>query len=314
MIATSADVARHAGVSRATVSQVLNGYAHRFAPETAEKVRAAARELDYQPSAAGRTLRNGASDFVIALVPNTTFGGNLQDLFESATETLAERGLTLVLRLSTRSSTSLDRLVAGMKPRAVLSLQPLTDVEKRVLDDREVPWFDPSPARDFDFRIGQLQADHLIDRGYKRLAFAHLQDARQDPFGLERERGVAEACGRHGLPEPTSIGLGLDPDQAKAALDAIGVGYGVACYNDDVAITLLMAANAADWDVPGDIGLVGMDNTPLARVTNPRLVTVGYDMDVVARNTVAAALRAMGEGEGELYGDINLRLIPGGSA
>ena len=75
MTVTSADVARHAGLSRATVSQVLNGHAHRFADETAERVLRAAKELGYEPSAAGRMLRTGSSDFVIALVPNTTFGG-----------------------------------------------------------------------------------------------------------------------------------------------------------------------------------------------------------------------------------------------
>jgi len=59
MAATSADVARHAGLSRATVSQVLNGHADRFAADTAQRVLEAAKELGYQPSTAGRMLRTG---------------------------------------------------------------------------------------------------------------------------------------------------------------------------------------------------------------------------------------------------------------
>src|SRR6478609_291191 len=139
MSATSADVARRAGLSRSTVTQVLNGQSHRFAAETAQRVLRAAEELGYEPSAAGRMLRTGSSDFVIALVPNTTFGGNLQDIFDTVTDLLAQRGLTLVLRLSTQSPASLDRILAGMRPRAVLSLQPFTDREKSILAERGVP-------------------------------------------------------------------------------------------------------------------------------------------------------------------------------
>ena len=102
MIATSEDVAKRAGVSRATVSQILNGRGQRFASATRERVTQAAAELEYLPSSAGRTLALGSSDIVIAVIPNTTFGGNLQDIFEAATEELGARGLTLLLHLSTR--------------------------------------------------------------------------------------------------------------------------------------------------------------------------------------------------------------------
>src|SRR3954463_15344085 len=252
MAATSADVARRAGLSRATVSQVLNGHAHRFAPETAQRVMEAAKELGYEPSAVGRMLRSGSSDFVIALVPHTTFGGNLQDIFDTVTDLLAQKGLTLVLRLSTQSPSSLARILAGMRPRAVLSLQPFTDAEREVLAEREVPGFDTSVGGDLNYEIGRMQAEHLIAQGYRRLAFAHLRDERQDPYGTDREVAVRDACATAGLPAPAVIGLGIDVDEAAKALDALEPGYGIACYNDDVAITLLTAIRHRGWRVPTD--------------------------------------------------------------
>ena len=72
MTVTSADVARHAGVSRSTVSQILNGHERRFPARTRDRVQAAASELGYQPSAAGRALVRGASDIVVALIPDMT--------------------------------------------------------------------------------------------------------------------------------------------------------------------------------------------------------------------------------------------------
>lgn len=314
MAATSADVARHAGLSRATVSQVLNGHADRFAAETAERVLHAAKELGYEPSTAGRMLRSGTSDFVIALVPNTTFGGNLQDIFDAATDLLAQKGLTLVLRLSTQSPSSLDRILAGMKPRAVLSLQPFTDAERAVLAERDIPGFDTAEGGDLNYDIGRIQAEHLVSRGYRRLAFAHLRDNRQDPYGTDREVAVANVCSAAGLPAPAVIGLGIDLDDAGIALDLLEPGYGVACYNDDIAITLLTAAGLRGWRVPEDLGLIGMDHTPLSRVTNPRLTTVGYDLTAVAHMTVAAALGALGQSDLPPIADIDLRVIPGDSA
>jgi DNA-binding LacI/PurR family transcriptional regulator len=314
MTITSADVARHAGLSRATVSQVLNGHAHRFAADTAERVLRAAEELGYQPSAAGRMLRSGSSDFVIALVPNTTFGGNLQDIFDTVTDLLAQRGLTLVLRLSTQSPASLDRILAGMRPRAVLSLQPFSDEEKAVLKERDVPGFDTTSGGNLNYAIGQIQAEHLVSRGYRRLAFAHLRDSRQDPYGTDREVAVADVCAAAGLAAPVIIGLGIDLDQAAAALESLEPGYGIACYNDDIAITLLTAIGKRGWRVPGDIGLIGMDHTPLSQVTNPRLTTVGYDLAAVAQASVAAALTALGEASAPPFTKLDLRVIDGESA
>jgi DNA-binding LacI/PurR family transcriptional regulator len=314
MAVTSADVARRAGLSRATVSQVLNGYTHRFSPETAERVLTAAKELDYAPSAVARMLRSGSSDFVVALVPNTTFGGNLQDIFDSVTERLSESGLILVLRLSTQSGPALDLLLAGMRPRAVLALQPFSDAERKILEERGVPGFDPSLGGNLNYAIGRIQAEHLVSRGYRKLAFAHLHDNRADPYGADREDAVRDVCAAAGLPEPAVLRLGIDADQANEALGSIAPGYGIVCYNDDVAITLLGAIGRKGWTVPSDVGLIGMDHTPLSQATEPRLTTVGYDLQAVAQTIVATALGALGQGELPAELDINLHVVPGGSA
>jgi DNA-binding LacI/PurR family transcriptional regulator len=315
---TSADVARHAGLSRATVSQVLNGHSDRFAAGTVKRVLEAARELGYEPSAAGRMLRTGSSDFVIALIPNTTFGGNLQDIFDTVTDLLAQHGLTLVLRLSTQSPSSLDRVIASMRPRAVLSLEPFTETERRVLAERGVPGFDTSTdgeaiGGDINYEIGRIQTEHLVARGYEQIAFAHLRDRRQDTYGDDREAAVRAVCANANLPAPTIVGLQIDLDDAERALALLEPGFGIVCYNDDVAITLLSAAARRGWRVPADIGLIGMDHTPLSQVTNPRLTTVGYDLAAVARAAAAMTLRALGEQLPVLAADIDLRVIPGES-
>lgn len=280
MIPKSQDVADRAGVSRSTVSQILNGRADLFTDETQARVAEAVAELGYQPSAAGRTLARGSSDIVIALIPDTTFGRNLQDIYGALTEELAKRGLTLVLRLSSHSPESLDKLVVGMKPRAILTLTALPDDQRDLLARRGVELFEPdeSDAADVNAQIGTIQARHLIARGYRRLAYAHLRDARSDPFGGARERLFIKECLAQRLEEPRVVYLDITPEDARAALQDLGsTGFAVACYNDDVATALLSAATERGWAVPQDLALIGMDNTPLSRLTIPPLTTMGYD-------------------------------------
>lgn len=299
MIATSTDVAKRAGVSRATVSQVLNGYADRFAPDTASRVLAAARELDYQPSAAGRTLRRGSSDIVVALLPFTTFGGNIQDLFERMGRTLADNGYTLVLQISTASIEVLDRLVAGMKPAAVFSLTPFTEPERDVLDRRGILAIDPPSVTQVDHNraIGELQALTLVAGGHTRLAYAHLQDERQDPFGYAREEGVRNVAAEHGLAEIGVAHVPMHLDAASETLDRLGPEpVAIACYNDDVAIALMSAARLRGLDIPADVAVIGMDRTDLSRVTVPALTTIEYDLTAAAAAGTASLLRALGAG------------------
>ncbi|MEH0551093.1 MULTISPECIES: LacI family DNA-binding transcriptional regulator [unclassified Streptomyces] len=313
MAVTSADVARRAGLSRATVSQILNGHDHRFTADTAQRVRQAARELGYEPSAAGRMLRRGSSDFIVALIPDTTYGSNLQDIFDPLTESLAENGLSLVLHFSMGSPGALDRILGGIRPRAVLSLRPFSPEERQILAERKVPGFDTTTDTDFDSDIGALQAQHLIARGFQRLAFVHLHDRRSDPYGPVREQGVVNACAAAGLPSPRVLGIAIDRSSADEALATFEPGTGIACYNDDVAIALMTAVERRGWRIPADIGLIGMDNTPLAQVMNPPLTTVGYDLAAAAHLAANAALRAIGQNANLPSPDIGLRIIDGSS-
>jgi DNA-binding LacI/PurR family transcriptional regulator len=275
-------------------------------------------ELGYEPSAAGRALAKGSSDIVIALIPDTTFGTNLQDIYGALTEELAQRGLTLILRLPTHTAASLDRLVIGMKPRAMLSLTPFSDDDRRLLERRGVEAIDPqaSSPSDVNAEIGRLQARHLIDRGHRRLAYAHLRDARSDAFGGPRERAFTAECRAHGVDDPQILALGINAEDATAALDQLGrPGFAVGCYNDDVATALLHAASLRGWRVPHDLALIGMDHTPLSRLTTPPLTTIEYDMARVTQATVQSILIALDKaGAIGAPVEVRLRLVEGGTS
>ena len=299
---TSADVARLAGVSRGAVSQILNGHGGRFAAATRERVLEAARTLAYEPSLAGRTLARGRSDVVVAVVPHTTFGANLQDILESMTDELARHGLMLVTRFSTSDVAAFDGFIAAVQPVAVVTMAHLADDHLEVLRLRRAPLVGAVETTDettdenrtgHDL-IGALQARHLFDRGHRNLSYAHLKDRRQNLYGQPRFDGFRAACEQLGLSEPDVIELAIDPEEATAYLRELDRPTAVACYNDDVALTLLSAAQHLGIAVPATLALIGVDNSALGSVTHPRLTTIGYDANAIAAMLSSRVLSTVG--------------------
>src|SRR5438105_4346468 len=96
---TSTDVAKTAGVSRTTVSYVLNGTEDgRISQATRAKVLAAVRQLGYAPNAQARLLRAGTSDVVLMPMPRDPLGPMFDTLLSSLSTELADRGLTLLIQ------------------------------------------------------------------------------------------------------------------------------------------------------------------------------------------------------------------------
>src|SRR3954470_23628440 len=99
---TSADVAREAGVSRTTVSYVLNETPHQKIPDaTRQRVLDAVARLEYAPSAAARALQSGRSDVVLCLLPDWPIGPTVGALLEYLSAALAEQRLTFVAHART---------------------------------------------------------------------------------------------------------------------------------------------------------------------------------------------------------------------
>jgi DNA-binding LacI/PurR family transcriptional regulator len=298
MTVTSADVARHAGVSRSTVSQILNGHGNRFPESTRDRVAAAARELGYHPSAAGRALVRGASDIVVALIPDMTVGPTLQDFLNGLTDELARHGLTLLLRLASASPESTERMITGLRPAAVMSMLPVPEQLRECLAQLGVRLVEPGRpgSRDVNAEIGRTQALHLIERGFRQIAYAHLLGKRQDTFGAERERGAAEACEAHGLPRPAVIRLAPSADEAVTQLRSLAAGTAVACYNDDVAAALLGGCRELGLRVPHDIALAGTDGTAIARLSFPAITTFDYALGPFVSEASREILGALSAG------------------
>ncbi|MHA7220251.1 LacI family DNA-binding transcriptional regulator [Arthrobacter sp. MDT1-48-3] len=287
---TSLDVARLAGVSRSTVSNILNGNDARFPAATQQRVREAAKELDYRPSQAGRSLVSGRSDTIVILLPNTTFGSNLQDAVDEAVSTTVRLGGNVVVRFAGETPKLTFEAISALRPLAVLAFSGLPNGDRQRLEAAGtivVPSQAPAPDALPDAGIGELQARLLLARGPRRLWFASLSDQRQDPYGPGRLSTLMRFCVEQGLPAPGHISVPLNVPGATQALEEVlasGLPAGVVCYNDDVALALLAAARVLKVEVPDTLSLVGLDNTPVGQLWDPPLTTIDTDLRGLVAN------------------------------
>ena len=288
----SADVAAHAGVSRSTVSQILNGHGHRFKPDMVDHVQKVARDLGYRPSLAGRALARGTSDVVITLLPNISLGPRLRELIDRVTDELAEAGKTNLIRLSSGDA-EIDDAVLALRPAGLWSVAPLTPEQHTRLRELGVMVVDQPQElqRQIDHEIGAIQARHLIERGYPAIAVALPEDVREQPFARAREQGALDAARAASVQTLPTLRLTLARGSSSSTAELLPeTDFGVAAYNDDVALAILAAARRAGRNVPDEIGVIGVDNTLASGVSEPPLTTVNMDVRFSAHEIVRAVL------------------------
>jgi len=326
---TSADVAREAGLSRATVSYVLNDTPGQKIPDaTRQRVLEAAARLGYAPSAAARALRSGRSDIVLCLLPNWPIGPSVGSFLEHLSAALAAEGLTFVAHPRARMSRPIREVWRSITPAAVVAFEDFdgddADMMRSAGTEVTLALLGGSRRRPGEFgipqqRVGRLQAEHLAAAGHRRLGYAASDDPRVRFFAEPRLEGVRQACAELGLPEPDVRTVPLDADAAAAAVRAWRAAdppvTGICAYNDEVALAVLAGLRVCGLSAPGHLAVVGVDNVPTAVLADPPLTTVTTDLRVIAEHVARTIVRALaGEPAPRRPGSDVVQLVVRGSA
>ncbi|WP_129337090.1 LacI family DNA-binding transcriptional regulator [Cellulomonas endophytica] len=301
---TSHDVARRAGVSRSTVSYVLNDTpGQTIPPATRARVHAAVAELGYRPSAAARVLRRGRSDWVVLLLPPTPVGPALSLYTDALVEALDRHGMTAVVRRHTTAQATVD-LARELAPAAVVTLAGLDGGSTRRLEDDGVVVVDTTQdhpgllgSHGLHLAVGTAQAEHLLGCGYRRLGYALPEDPSLARIAALRVTGVREVCTRASVGPPDAHVVPLDVAGAVAAVDrwtGAAAVDAVAAYNDDVALALLAGLRERRVDVPGRLAVVGADDLVASRFATPPLSTVDLRPALRGRTTARVVLGRLG--------------------
>ena len=281
---TSADVARRAGVSRATVSYVLNDVPHQSIPDaTRQRVLAAAEELDYTPHAAARTLRAGESRLVLFINAGIPYGANLSAIIDTLSAEAAASGRSLVV-WQQHDPGDLAATLAHLQPAMAITLGRLNEDQRELLARARIPSVetDTGHAPDAADTGAALQVRYLASRGHRRLGYLTTADLKLGMFARPRLAGVRSACAELGLDPPAVAELAALPDvpvdELSAALQLWASRpdpvTAVACYNDMYAVACIAAASRAGLSVPGEVAIIGMDDEAVSAYTLPALTTI----------------------------------------
>jgi DNA-binding LacI/PurR family transcriptional regulator len=285
---TSTDVARAAGVSQTTVSFVLNDKPGHSIPEaTRLRILEAARRMDYRPHASARALAAGRSDVVLVSVPDLPIGGGISRFIEELAAALADHGLTLVSHLEGAHGRPLADVCAAVSASAVIGFTSFEDdtVEALyragadvVLPSR-VTWTAASHP------VGCLQAEHLIGRGHRRIGYAMPAHLGLREMAEGRLEGATDACASAGIAPPVAVSMSLEVADAASAVGqwASQSVTGVCAFNDETAIAVLAGMREHGLTAPAGLAVIGVDDIPTARLANPPLTTVGYNLRQAGR-------------------------------
>ena len=301
---TLMDVARRAGVSRATASLVIRDAAGPSA-ESRERVRQAAADLGYRPDLAAQLLRRRNSRLIgVMFSAQEPFHADLIESVYAATE---EVGYDVVLSAvvpSRGERRAVEALITSRCEAIVLigAREACTTdfgVQVPVVEIGRPPnetVFDAVHTADDEG--ARLAVDHLVSLGHHDIVHA---DGGERPGAAERRAGYLDAMRRHGLGGRARVVPGdytelSGFEAARTLLSAGPLPTAVVAGNDQCAIGLLIELRHAGVDVPGRVSIVGYDDIRSARLAHIDLTTVRQDAEQMARLAVQAAVERLDNG------------------
>jgi len=314
MGATMHDVARVAGVSIKTVSNVVNDYPH-VRPQTRDRVLSAIRELDYRPNLSARGLRSGRTGVIGLAVPalRENYFAELADAVIRAAE---RRGLSVLIeqtggeRAKELAAIGGGRLhltdgllfsPVGLGQRDVDALNvpiPLVLLGERIFGGPtdHVTMHNTSSA--------QAAVEHLLALGRTRIALVGAQsdsadDTNSATLRLLGYRRALEAAGIPELPELIRVAEPWSRESGAVAVRRIleeGVSFdAVFALNDTLGLGALRALGEAGIRVPEEVALIGFDDIDESRFSVPSMSSVDPGRDEIAEIAVEMLLERIGE-------------------
>jgi len=311
---TSQDVADLAGVSRTTVSFVLNNV-HRFSirPETVEKVRSAAQQLGYYPNASAKALAsNQTKNIGLILTRSPEYIASdafLPQILSGTLDVVKQHSLSLLVewvepgqQLETYLELTRAHHIDGM----ILMTPRTDDTGIRALEEADIPvvvmgYIPESTLHSVDvdnFGAAREAVEHLVRLGHRQIACI-TNAALPYTSAVQRLDGYRRALEVAGVPyDPELVRQGDFETQSgykqmKSLLDSGKKFSAVFVASDAVALGAYNAIREAGLTIPHDLSLVGFDDLPLSSFISPTLTTVRMPASEIAKNSCHLLMRLM---------------------
>ena len=296
-------IAKLAGVSTVTVSNVLNGKYNRASKETVERILKIVEENNYRPSATARSLITKKSRIIGVMIPWIRPGESFAkspynaQILGYLSSYIRDQGYYMMLRCVTLTHEILPD-IATWNVDGLFVLSTFGKDALRLSEKLDIPavYIDSYPADPSlatvgieDYQGGYLAANYLLDKGHRKIAFAGTSI---DFPGVIQERylGFYDAFKERGLkPVPehffelgdTSYQVGEEAGQRIAAAEQRFTA--VVSMSDIASFGIMEGLRMGGLRVPEDVSIIGFDDLPECQYSHPKLTTISQHLEEKAQ-------------------------------
>lgn len=330
---TSSDVARQAGVSQATVSMVLNKkYNVSFSKEVIQKVEQAAQDLGYELPKRKHRRESRREKLLVVFCPNLTnpyYVMLLQGIESRATE----QGFGLFV-CNTQRSLELEerylKMLVSLNPRGVIytcnpsrcfmpMVKELSEKIPFAVINNQNERLDVDAVELDNSKLGRIMARHLLDLGHKKVAYIAPPLTVRQKQRSKRVEGFLKEFKEAGLGDNVVIKVANEAiDKDVPGIDSeYRIGYdltkellaehedvtAIAGLNDMIAFGILDALSDEKYKVPGDMSVMGCDNTLFSKMHKLSLTTIEHFVIYKGRDACDIIMKKI-KSSGREYGDI----------
>lgn len=304
------DVAEKAGVSRQTISRVLNNKGD-VNDSTRKRVLRIIEELDYQPSIQARSMVTRKTNTIALLIPDIT-NPFFSEIVRGIERTVRATQINVLL-FSTDEDISREvsciQLAQNYNVDGIILCSPrLDEVNLRklipdkwpvVLLNREMEQMDGVYSILVDAQTGEYTAaKYLLDLGHRRIGI--LVGPPHADSSLKRLAGYKKALEDYGIPIDGDLILHVDSRNdhihEHAQLLIKRNATAILAYNDMTAAKVIQSCTELGLEVPKDVSVIGFDGIPISRLVNPRLTTMELPLYEMGE-TIANILMKMINGQ-----------------
>jgi len=308
---TIADVAKKAGVSKTTVSRILNNKFDHTTEETRKRVLKVIEELDYQPNALAKGLKSMKTN-VIGIMLSNLKNPFWSSVLEGVEDTCNDLGFNLMICNSDENPQTEERYIKEFQTRQLdgIVINPtVRNVElyhkivstnyPLVIMNRRIEDLDTVQVVMNNVKGAYLAVNHLFECGRKNIAVFVYGNPLVSTW-QERVEGYKLALTKRGIPESEARIQELDTNSrdirtiVKEFLDKYPDTDAILSTNNMITLNLIDAIKDLGIQIPNEIAIVGYDETVWAKHLEPPLTTIyqpGYKMGQVAAETLIHSIK-----------------------
>lgn len=287
------DIARTLGVSRVTVSRVLNGHDN-VSQRTKRKVLDYIKETGYQPNSAARTLSRQKSD-IIGIVCTHATNILVSQMLTTVLSELGKQGKQALMLITMDVQTE-KAAILSLTRRTVDGLVIFSNFcdndffEQIAMDQKNIVFNGHGPKNALAVRTDHIKGmkqimTYLFDLGHKQIHYLGAPKQMQLTGHDERQKGYLQSMQQFGYEPSISFANKVDAESGYKEAKNVLLSHSprptaIACYNDEIAFGAMRAAVELGITVPTQLSVTGYDGIDLFKYATPSLTT--YRLDPVA--------------------------------